>query len=171
MTVQQCHHEQQIYNFKCLFTWRFSATSYGNPFQSGFFSNYIFITITRQYLLISLDGSASRKQLGSGWIQSISKMNSFRENVANRLISSCSGFGRRFPSGVKTTCKERLPGIRVPIVKNEHGGSATQQELRSGGVGVTMERTGELGVNPPPPLQFEPCLTFRLARSIEILSG
>ena len=36
---------------------------------------------------------------------------------------------------------------RVRIVKNELGGSATQQELR--GWGVTMEWTGELGVKPP----------------------
>ena len=33
----------------------------------------------------------------------------------------------------------RLIGGRVRIVKNELGGSATQQELRSWGGGVTME--------------------------------
>ena len=43
---------------------------------------------------------------------------------------------------------------RVRIVKNELGGSATQQEQKDwGGVGVTMEWTGELGF--PNPRQFE----------------
>ena len=57
--------------------------------------------------------------------------------------------------------KRAFSVIRGRIVKNELGGSATQQELKSWGVGgVTMEWTGELGGwTPQPPRQFEPCLS------------
>ena len=56
----------------------------------------------------------------------------------------------------------RTPYNRVRIVKNELGGSATQQELRGCGVGgFNGMNRGTGGLNPQPsPRQFEPYHTI-----------
>ena len=50
-----------------------------------------------------------------------------------------------------------VPNVRVQIVKNELGGSATHQEMRGwGGWGHNGMDRGTGGLNPPTPRQFEP---------------
>ena len=58
----------------------------------------------------------------------------------------------------RASCHQKLAPIpmgRVQFVKNELGGSATQQE--PGTKGLPWNEQGNWGVKPPTPHQFEPC--------------